>query len=72
MHWGDMGWGWGAVLVGTIFMVLLLAGIAAVIIVALRRPTASRSSAEQILAERFARGEIDKEEYQQRRQMLRG
>jgi len=31
----------------------------------------ARSSAEQILAERFARGEIDAEELQQRRNALR-
>ena len=30
-----------------------------------------RAAAEQILAERFARGEIDDDEYRQRRELLR-
>lgn len=73
MHWGDMGWGWGAGLFWTIFTVAILAAAAAVIILALRRPSEPRSgSAEQILAERFARGEIDEEEYRQRHRALKG
>jgi putative membrane protein len=72
MHWGDMGWGWGAALIWAIFLVVVLAGIAALITFALRQPSGPRPhSAEQILAERFARGEIDEEEYQQRRRALR-
>jgi putative membrane protein len=72
MHWGDMGWGWGAALIWMIFMLIVLAGIAAVIIFAIRQSSGPRSSsAEQILAERYARGEIDEEEYQQRRRTLR-
>lgn len=74
MHWGDMGWGWGwGALIWVIFMLVVLTGIAAVIIYAVRQPSGPRSqSAEQILAERYARGEIDEEEYQQRRRTLRG
>jgi putative membrane protein len=31
-----------------------------------------RASAEDVLAERFARGEIDEDEYRRRRDLLRG
>lgn len=72
MHWGDMGWGWGAALIWAILLLIILAGIVAAIIFAIRQSSGPRSSgAEQILAERYARGEIDEEEYQQRRRTLR-
>jgi putative membrane protein len=80
MHWGDMGaWGWVGVLLWMVFLLLLFGGLAAVLIVALRRPGEPRSGgvdtgsggAERVLAERFARGEIDEEEYVRRRGVLR-
>jgi len=76
MHWDyDGGWGWGAWLAMTLTMVVFWGGLATVILLMLRRvvargPRVDTSAA--ILAERFARGEIDEAEYERRRQKLRG
>ena len=51
---------WVFVIAGGIWVALTLAGR--------ERP---RSSAEDVLAERFARGEIDEDEYRKRRAALR-
>ena len=55
---------------GTLLMVFVVAAIAAVVAWAVHstRPPASRPSsrAEEILAERYARGEITSEEYRER------
>lgn len=77
MMWGYGGWGWGGWLVMGLVMVLFWG---AVIFggLALWR-SAGRSgqqqpghpSPEQLLDERFARGEIDDEEYRSRRELLR-
>jgi putative membrane protein len=83
MMWG-WDWGWGAWL-GMSVMMLLFWGLVIAAIVALGRylggtrqggPPASssdreRPSAEELLDERFARGEIDQDEYTRRRQLLR-
>jgi|tagenome__1003787_1003787.scaffolds.fasta_scaffold12109877_1 putative membrane protein len=66
-----MGWVWiwpVAVLVG-----LVLLGYAATRFVQGREPSLrpGASSARHILDERYARGEIDEEEYQRRRDLLR-
>lgn len=73
MHWGDMGgWGWGGWLAATAMMLIFWGGLAAVVLLALRRPGDGHTSEpERILAERFARGEIDEDEYQRRRRALR-
>jgi putative membrane protein len=74
MHWGDMGtWGWGGWIAGAVMMLIFWAGLAAVILLALRRPGGGSTphDPERILAERFARGEIDEEEYQHRLRVLR-
>ena len=71
---GGMGWG------GWLFGVILLAGIVTLVVLLVRtqggqRPPDERrmpSHAEAILAERYARGEIDDDEYQQRLRTLRG
>jgi putative membrane protein len=63
--WWAMGVGW------LIFLVL----IGVVIVVVARHFTANgqrSSSAEAVLAERFARGEIDEDEYHKRREVLKG
>ncbi len=73
-------WGGGAGWIfGPIMMILFIAAIVAVVVLIVRwlggaggggagaRPRA----AQNILEERFARGEIDKEEFEQRRQALR-
>lgn len=73
MMWqgGMAGWMW-------IWPVLILVGVLALGYLAVRlltgnRPgdrTVARSSAREILDERYARGEIDEEEYRRRRGML--
>ncbi|HKK14753.1 MAG TPA: SHOCT domain-containing protein [Gammaproteobacteria bacterium] len=84
--YGDYGWhgygmGYGMGGLGWIFMVLvwllLIAGIAAVIKwiffsggTAGHLPPPSRNSALQILEERYARGEIDRDEFLEKRRHL--
>jgi len=73
-HWGGIGIaGVVGVMVNLLFLALI---VLAVVLVAraLSRPShpAVSLSAQQILAERFARGEIDAEEYQARLRILNG
>lgn len=74
MWWPDGGWGWGGWLIMTLTMLAFWGFVAWVIVTLVRqpgpRPGADRN-AEEILAERFARGEIDEEEYRSRRDLLR-
>jgi putative membrane protein len=71
MWWWDgwSGW-WPLMMFG---MLVVWAGLAWVIVSAIRggRPTEEARQPEQILAERFARGEIDEAEYDQRLAALR-
>jgi putative membrane protein len=73
------GWGWFGMTIGTIFFWGLLIGLAVLVYRMLARGNTSSgttSSGEnrspataeprQILAERYARGEIDEDEYQRR------
>lgn len=71
--WGHDGWGWG--MPGWIFPLawLIILAIIITVVVLLRRRAEHRAglqSGEAVLAERFARGEIDEEEYRQRRAVL--
>jgi putative membrane protein len=74
---GMSAWGWVATAV-CLILVLGLLTMGGALLVRLGRRASDGSSAqrpslpEQLLAERFARGEIDTEEYQQRRATLRG
>jgi putative membrane protein len=73
MMWNS-GWGWGAWLTMTIVMVGFWGLVAWVIVSVTRGSSGTQSaarSAEDILAERFARGEIDEDEFTQRRDALR-
>lgn len=73
MDWNDGGWGWGAWLMMGVFMIAfwgLAAWVAVTLIRGAPRPHRPEHSAEEILAERFARGEIDQAEYTQRRDTL--
>lgn len=74
---GDGGGHWWAWLIGAVVL-LVLVGL--VVFAVVRMTAASgttvskpseRRSAEDLLAERFARGEIDEEEYRRRRDALR-
>lgn len=73
-------WGWAGMGVGMVlFWVLLIAGIVALIVYAtgnrqerqIRADTTSTATPEQVLATRFARGEINEAEYRDRLAVLR-
>ncbi|CDX56223.1 conserved exported hypothetical protein [Mesorhizobium plurifarium] len=79
MMWGG---GWYPMIFGPLFMILFLAVLVAVAVILVRglggpwsglvsphHPVASRAPLD-ILRERFARGEIDKEEFEERRRAL--
>jgi len=86
MMWG-YDWGWGAWLAMSVMMLLVWGLIIAGIVALVRYLGGTRqgghghggqtsngsgqASAEELLAERFARGEIDAEEYTSRRELLR-
>ena len=73
MMWGD-GWGW----IGALMMLIVWGGLLAVVVFLVRgfgvhssqREEKRRTDAREILAERFARGEISEEEFEQRRRVL--
>ncbi|WP_189274772.1 SHOCT domain-containing protein [Kitasatospora griseola] len=78
MYWNDNGmngWGIGLMMLSIlVFLGLLIA--AAVVLLHHLRPVAQHSAtrrpdAEQVLAERLARGEIDPDEYRRRLEVLR-
>lgn len=76
MYWwgeGMGGWGWAMMTISTVvFWALLIAGVVALVRytrtagVARGPQTPAAATAEQILAERYARGEIDESEYRHR------
>lgn len=86
MWWHDGGWGAGQWLAMSLMMVLfwgLLAVAAYWVIRSLRTdhqqamppsptPASPTATADQVLAERFARGEIGAEEFAERRAVLHG
>ena len=77
--WGNGGWGWGAWLPMMLFMLVFL-GVVVWAVVMFTRSWTSRPSdhdhvehvtdPRRILDERFARGEIDEEEYRKRKAVL--
>ena len=81
MWWSDGGWGAGA-WVAMSLMMLVFWGLLAVAVYWIVRsarsqpnrvmPASPTATADQLLAERFARGEIDADEYAQRRAVLHG
>jgi putative membrane protein len=66
--YGHMGWMWLWWLVG---LALLIAVIWIVVRAAALQPPASQNSPEAILKGRYARGEMDREEYERRLRDLR-
>ena len=81
--WGPhmMGWGggWSGMIFGPIFMIVVLALVIAVAVLLVRwlggpwqaaSPQPPARTPLDILKERFARGEIDKEEFEARRRIL--
>ena len=80
--WLNGGWGWAAWLAMGLMMLVFWGSIAALVIVLLRSSGHRHDGAPQgdsrsggdafpILDERFARGEIDADEYTRRRDVLR-
>lgn len=81
--WGDgwnWGWGFGHMAFGGLMMLLFWGGVILLIVLAVRWLGAGsagpamtgtpRRTAHEILEERFARGEIDKDEFDQRKRLL--
>lgn len=78
--WHD-GWGWGGWALMVIAMVLVLVAILTVVVLAMRFLTRNSTSspprsspfgrAEDVLAERYAQGELDDDEYRRRLSVLR-
>jgi len=70
----QMGYGMGAGWLAVTLVVLGALGLIAAVTVAIVRETTGvrrPGGAERVLAERFARGEIDQEEYESRLRILR-
>jgi putative membrane protein len=74
------GWGAGEWVAMALMMLVIWGAVAALIVTLVRRPHLSHDitlargthdNAERILGERFARGEIDEEEFARRRDALR-
>ena len=64
------GWGWGMAIFGWLFMMLMVSLVVWLIWSATRRPGSSHDGlrdAVDLLDERYARGEIDRDEYLQRK-----
>jgi len=86
MMYGDDGWmwhggmGWGGWILITLMMVVFWAAVMTAIVLAVRHLSgghraqaggSSSRSAEDVLAERYARGEIDDDEFRRRLTLLR-
>ncbi|WP_405848151.1 SHOCT domain-containing protein [Streptomyces sp. NBC_01518] len=70
------GWDWFAMSIGSVLLWAVLLTVAVLLIrnqiLSSRRPnTLAAPSPEQVLADRFARGEIDEEDYRNRLAVLR-
>lgn len=74
-------WGWGHMIFGSLFMLLFWVAFIVAVIAAVRwlisvgqgsSRMASGDSSLDVLRERFARGEIDREEFEERRRVLTG
>lgn len=74
-----MGWngGWGGMILGPLLMILVPVVLIVALLLALRRfwpsstgPSPAQPTPLDILKERFARGEIDKQEFEERRRIL--
>ena len=78
---GHMGWGWGHAIFGPLTMLAFLGGLIVLIVFLVRwlgggtfprqEPPPQRRTALEILQERFAKGEIDKQEYEEKRRLLK-
>lgn len=74
MMWWPNGWGWGNWLIMTLATLAFWGLVAWVIVTLVRQPESRHEhqrNPDEILAERFARGEIDADEFTQRKAVLR-
>jgi putative membrane protein len=69
MHWGDDWWSWWWMPVGMVLFWVLVTIVIVLVVRMLGRP--SDPSPHAVLDERYARGEIDDEEYRRRRATMR-
>jgi len=79
---GPMMWdgGWGYMIFGPLTMILVIAAVVAVIVLVVRwlggpggaTPSGRGRTALDILAERYAKGEIDTKEFEERKKTLGG
>lgn len=79
--WWHHGWGYGHMFFGGLMMIGFWGGIILLVVLLTRWLVVSegggrghsmaRPTALEILQERFAKGEIDKQEYEERRKLLR-
>lgn len=68
--WGHMGgWGWGMAIFGWVFMTVVVGLVVWLVVTSTRRsgPSRREQGPLDLLDERYARGDIDREEYLQRR-----
>jgi putative membrane protein len=70
MWWNDYYWHGPWMFFGPVMMVVFLAACAAIMFLMMRGHGTRRGSAAEILKQRYARGEIDDEEYEKRRRVL--
>jgi putative membrane protein len=70
-------WGWGGMIFGPILMIVFIALIVGAVVLVIRwtglggsAVAGGANKARQILDERFARGEIDKDDYEERKRVL--
>ncbi|MDD1478518.1 SHOCT domain-containing protein [Arthrobacter sp. H16F315] len=78
--WDGNGWGIGAWVAMALLMLIFWGGVVTVVVLLVRRPHPGEGpaalrpphhDAERILTERFARGEIDEQEFTAKRTALR-
>lgn len=72
MNWSGSGAGWWFNLIFTIlFWILIILGVFAMVKWLANNQSAGGNSALEILKERFAKGEIDKKEYEEKIKLLK-
>jgi putative membrane protein len=74
--WGGNGWGWGAIMLAVLLVAVIVAVVFAIGYLArggsqYNGVSSAATGPEDTLAQRFARGEIDEDEYRQRIALLR-